>query len=62
MFAEGPPCTVAGLHCLQQHPDWSNDADCKCLKPCTDVGYYVASLSKTQWYVVRCGLTRCCSV
>uniref|UniRef100_A0A6E8VR77 Sodium channel protein Nach n=1 Tax=Anopheles coluzzii TaxID=1518534 RepID=A0A6E8VR77_ANOCL len=52
-FAEGPPCTVAGLHCLQQHPGWSSDADCKCLKSCTDVGYYVASLSKTQWYVVR---------
>uniref|UniRef100_A0A182UT28 Uncharacterized protein n=1 Tax=Anopheles merus TaxID=30066 RepID=A0A182UT28_ANOME len=52
-FAEGPACTVAGLHCLQQHPDWSSDADCKCLKSCTDVGYYVASLSKTQWYVVR---------
>uniref|UniRef100_A0A182R2H4 Sodium channel protein Nach n=1 Tax=Anopheles funestus TaxID=62324 RepID=A0A182R2H4_ANOFN len=48
-FAEGPPCNVQGLHCLQQHPDWYNDGDCKCLKSCTDVGYYVASLSKTQW-------------
>uniref|UniRef100_A0A182K7N9 Sodium channel protein Nach n=1 Tax=Anopheles christyi TaxID=43041 RepID=A0A182K7N9_9DIPT len=48
-FAEGPVCTVAGLHCLQQHPDWSSTVDCKCLKSCTDVGYYVASLSKTQW-------------
>ncbi|XP_049299423.1 uncharacterized protein LOC125772106 [Anopheles funestus] len=48
-FAEGPPCNVQGLHCLQQHPEWYNDGDCKCLKSCTDVGYYVASLSKTQW-------------
>ncbi|XP_035904510.1 uncharacterized protein LOC118508859 [Anopheles stephensi] len=49
-FAEGPACSVQGLHCLQQHPDWySADVDCKCLKSCTDVGYYVASLSKTQW-------------
>uniref|UniRef100_A0A182N7P2 Sodium channel protein Nach n=1 Tax=Anopheles dirus TaxID=7168 RepID=A0A182N7P2_9DIPT len=48
-FAEGPPCTVRGLYCLQQHPNWYSDVDCKCLKSCTDVGYYVASLSKTQW-------------
>ncbi|XP_052895714.1 uncharacterized protein LOC128302905 [Anopheles moucheti] len=48
-FAEGPPCNVQGLHCLQQHPNWYSDVNCKCLKSCTDVGYYLASLSKTQW-------------
>ncbi|XP_053663730.1 uncharacterized protein LOC128712889 [Anopheles marshallii] len=48
-FAEGPTCNVQGLHCLQQHPDWYSDVNCKCLKSCTDVGYYLASLSKTQW-------------
>uniref|UniRef100_A0A182PHU5 Sodium channel protein Nach n=1 Tax=Anopheles epiroticus TaxID=199890 RepID=A0A182PHU5_9DIPT len=48
-FAEGPVCNVAGLHCLQQHPDWNWNRNCKCLKSCTDVDYNVASLSKTQW-------------
>ncbi|XP_058123055.1 uncharacterized protein LOC131294072 [Anopheles ziemanni] len=49
-FAEGPQCTVKGLHCLQhRHPEWNSDVGCKCLKSCTDVSFYVSSLSKTQW-------------
>ncbi|XP_052859752.1 uncharacterized protein LOC128267002 [Anopheles cruzii] len=49
-FAEGPQCTVLGLHCLQRHPEWySSVVGCNCLKTCNDVGYYVTSLSKTQW-------------
>ncbi|XP_035787924.1 uncharacterized protein LOC118464587 [Anopheles albimanus] len=48
-FAEGPQCSVLGLYCLQQNPEWHNNVDCRCRKTCNDVGYFVTSQSKTQW-------------
>ncbi|EAT48571.1 AAEL000443-PA [Aedes aegypti] len=48
-FIDGPACTIAGLRCLGKQPSWHDKQPCRCLKPCTEIVYYVMSASRTHW-------------
>ncbi|XP_062550673.1 sodium channel protein Nach-like [Armigeres subalbatus] len=48
-FVDAPVCTIDGLRCLEKHPSWYDKQSCRCLKPCTDVVYYVAGSNINHW-------------
>ncbi|XP_065084557.1 pickpocket protein 19-like [Ochlerotatus camptorhynchus] len=48
-FVDGPTCTIGGLRCLANHPSWHDKHSCRCLKPCTEIVYYVLSATKSHW-------------
>nr|XP_029730632.1 sodium channel protein Nach-like isoform X2 [Aedes albopictus] len=48
-FIDGPACTIDGLRCLAKHPSWHDKQPCRCLKPCTEIVYYVMSATRSHW-------------